>query len=160
MLYALATMLLSGFTAGGGSSPLTTKGDVYTYSTADARLAAGANGLCLQTDSAEATGLKWASCGGGATFNAGTFTVSFGSGNLSIYDSAEATVSAAWVASGSAISLTPKCVATVGGNTIDNCLVLKLACSVSSISAGVSFGVICHAPFTASGDYTISYVGG
>lgn len=56
--------------AGGGSSPLTTKGDLYTYSTTNDRLAVGANGLCLVTDSAEATGLKWASCssGGGLTF--------------------------------------------------------------------------------------------
>ena len=45
--------------AGGGSSPLTTKGDIYTYSTADARLAVGSNGQYLIADSAEATGLKW-----------------------------------------------------------------------------------------------------
>jgi hypothetical protein len=42
-----------------GGSPLTTKGDVYTYSTTDARLAVGANGTILTADSAEATGLKW-----------------------------------------------------------------------------------------------------
>ncbi len=55
---------------GGGASPLTTKGDLYTFTTVDARLGVGADGLCLVTDSAEATGLKWASCssGGGLTF--------------------------------------------------------------------------------------------
>lgn len=46
--------------AGGGSSPLTTKGDLYTYSTVDARLGVGTNGQVLTADSAEATGLKWA----------------------------------------------------------------------------------------------------
>ena len=53
----------------GGSSPLTTKGDLYTYSTTDARLAVGANGTTLVADSAEATGLKWATpaAGGGMT---------------------------------------------------------------------------------------------
>jgi hypothetical protein len=45
---------------GGGSSPLTTKGDLYTFSTVDARLGVGANGTVLTADSAETTGLKWA----------------------------------------------------------------------------------------------------
>lgn len=40
-------------------SPLTTKGDLYTYSTANTRLPVGANGYYLTADSAEATGLKW-----------------------------------------------------------------------------------------------------
>lgn len=44
---------------GGISSPLTTKGDLFTYSTADARLGVGADGEALLADSAEATGLKW-----------------------------------------------------------------------------------------------------
>jgi hypothetical protein len=53
----------------GGGSPLTTKGDLYTYSTTDARLGVGTNGQVLQADSAEATGLKWATpaAGGGMT---------------------------------------------------------------------------------------------
>lgn len=42
-------------------SPLTTKGDVQTYSTVNARLGVGANGTVLTADSAEATGLKWGS---------------------------------------------------------------------------------------------------
>ena len=52
---------------GGGSSPLTTKGDVYTYSTVDARLGVGTDGQVLTADSTEAIGLKWTtfSSGGG-----------------------------------------------------------------------------------------------
>ena len=45
---------------GGGASPLTTKGDLYTFSTTDARLGVGSNNTVLTADSAEATGLKWA----------------------------------------------------------------------------------------------------
>jgi len=41
-------------------TPLTTKGDVFTFSTVDARLGVGANGTVLTADSAETTGLKWA----------------------------------------------------------------------------------------------------
>jgi hypothetical protein len=52
-------------TKSGGSSPLTTKGDLYTYSTTDARLGVGTNGQVLTADSAEATGLKWATAAGG-----------------------------------------------------------------------------------------------
>lgn len=48
-----------------GTSPLTTKGDLYTFSTVDARLPVGTNGQVLSADSAETTGLKWVASGGG-----------------------------------------------------------------------------------------------
>jgi len=44
----------------GTPSPLTTKGDLYTYSTTAARLPVGTDGFLLTADSAEVTGLKWA----------------------------------------------------------------------------------------------------
>lgn len=45
---------------GSVSSPLTTKGDVYTRSaSADARLGVGTNGQVLSADSTASTGLKW-----------------------------------------------------------------------------------------------------
>jgi len=48
-----------------GAGLLTTKGDVHTYSTVDARLAVGSNDEVLTADSAQSLGVKWAAAGGG-----------------------------------------------------------------------------------------------
>jgi len=71
-------------------TPLTTKGDLFTFSTVDARLGVGANGTTLVADSAEATGLKWATpaSGSGPAFRA--FKTS-GAGNQTIASSGTAT---------------------------------------------------------------------
>jgi len=50
----------SAWVAVGGGSPLTTKGDVYGFSTVDARIPIGANDTVLTADSTQALGLKWA----------------------------------------------------------------------------------------------------
>ncbi len=47
-------------TDAGGGSPLTTKGDLYGFSTLDARIPIGANATVLTADSNESLGLKWA----------------------------------------------------------------------------------------------------
>lgn len=67
ILYFTATgaSIFYDFIQAGAVSPLTTKGDLYTFSTSDARLGVGANGTILTADSAEATGLKWAAAAGG-----------------------------------------------------------------------------------------------
>jgi hypothetical protein len=47
-------------------TPLTTKGDLFTFDTADARLGVGTNGQTLVADSSTSTGLKWATASSGA----------------------------------------------------------------------------------------------
>jgi hypothetical protein len=42
-------------------TPLTTKGDLFTFTTVDARLGIGANNTILTADSTQSTGMKWAS---------------------------------------------------------------------------------------------------
>src|SRR5579885_32950 len=44
---------------GGSSSPLTTKGDLWGFDTADDRVPVGANGTVLTADSTQPLGLKW-----------------------------------------------------------------------------------------------------
>ena len=63
-LYFNSTSAAIFFASDAANSPLTTKGDLYTFSTADARLAVGANDTVLTADSTQATGLKWATANG------------------------------------------------------------------------------------------------
>ncbi len=56
-------------------SPLTTKGDVFTYSTESTRLPVGTNGQVLSADSAETTGLKWIDASSGGSVNVKIYSV-------------------------------------------------------------------------------------
>ena len=47
------------------SSPLTTKGDVWGYSTTNARVPVGTNGQVLTADSTQTLGIKWATAASG-----------------------------------------------------------------------------------------------
>lgn len=67
------------FAIGGGSgtaSPLTTKGDVWGYDSADNRIPIGTNGYVLTADSTQTLGLKWAPSSAGKSNAWQTLTIS------------------------------------------------------------------------------------
>jgi len=85
-------LTLSGGTlTASGASPLTTKGDLYTYSTTNARLGVGSSGQVLMADAAAVTGLRWATLSitgitslNGLTSAAQTFSVGTTGTNFAI----------------------------------------------------------------------------
>jgi hypothetical protein len=65
-----------GVAGASGTAPLTTKGDLLAYSTSATRLGVGSNGTVLTADSAEATGVKWATPVSGSMTELATGTLS------------------------------------------------------------------------------------
>jgi hypothetical protein len=65
-------------------TPLTTKGDLFTFTTVDARLGIGANGTVLTADSAQATGMKWAAGGATKTWTLLSTTSMSGSASVTV----------------------------------------------------------------------------
>jgi hypothetical protein len=67
----------------GASTPLTTKGDLFGYDTANARIPIGTNNQVLTADSAQALGLKWATPSSGSETLISTTSLSGASTTIS-----------------------------------------------------------------------------
>lgn len=110
----------------GLSTPLTTKGDIYTRtSSADDRLPVGTNGQVLSADSSETTGLKWVTAGAGdmvlASVQTNTGAKTFNSGTLKLAGatSGTTTVNATAVAGTTTLTLPAATDTLVGKATTD-----------------------------------------
>lgn len=90
-LYFISASSAIFFADAGYTPPLTTKGDLFTYSTDNTRLAVGTNGQVLTADSTTATGLKWASSGtslnGCSLYKSANQTISTGTNTKVTFDS-------------------------------------------------------------------------
>jgi hypothetical protein len=72
---------------GGTTSPLTTKGDVWGYSSVDARIPVGTPGQIIIADSAQSLGLKWASMSADATLaTSGALTLATVNSNVGTFN--------------------------------------------------------------------------
>jgi hypothetical protein len=82
---ATGVMVYNGtaWVAVGGASPLTTKGDIWGYSTTNARVPVGTNGQVLTADSTNANGVAWATAASGGMTLLSTTTLSGSSTTVS-----------------------------------------------------------------------------
>jgi hypothetical protein len=155
--------------------PVTTKGDVFTFSTIPTRLGVGANDTVLTADSSTATGLKWATPSSGGMTQLATGSLSGSSVSITSisgsYKSLELRISGASTAANTPFFLQFNSDATnnyavnakkVVSTTVSNIAYdfndsLPLSGEENVISTSTLFGSIIQIPnYTATGVYRMA----
>ena len=156
----------TGTVSSGGSSPLTTKGDLYGYSTTNDRIPVGTDGQFLSADSTQATGVKWVAPSGGggavpvysgytAPLTIGTSYLTFGSGVYAVSESGltQFTVSTGGLISSLNVAVSgptdpgSSAVVTMRVNSADSTLTCTVAATTDSCSD------LTHTVTVAAGDF-------
>lgn len=137
--YILGSSIISQF-----GTPLTTKGDLYTFTTVPARLPVGLDGQLLQAASGQATGLIWTT----ATYPA-TTTI-----NQLLYSSAANTVSGLITANNGVLITSAGGVPSIG-STLPSAVQSNIT-SLGTITSGTWNGSIVTVPFGGTGNTTFT----
>ena len=156
ILYFTATgaSIFYDFIQAGAVSPLTTKGDLYGFSTLDARIPIGTNGHILTADSTESLGLKWAApAGGGKVLQVVNAT----------YDTEVANSTTTYADSGLTATITPSSATSKVLIIVDQCGIAKNN-NDTAVKLRLLRGATELYQFEASAAYTGSsaynYIGG
>lgn len=154
---------------GGGSIPLTTKGDILAYSTTPDRFPVGADGQTIFADSTQVTGLRWGTPVGGSGATESGTSIRVGSGSTmnstknTIYGinstggGINATVYGTFSHAGQG-GITIGNDNFASGATVNNCIVLTSGATNVKIANQLAV-VLCPNTFSSANGYGGIYIG-
>jgi hypothetical protein len=145
--------------AGGGGGYATVQDEAVSLTARTTLNFTGAGVACVDNAGATRTDCTIAGGGGGGG-NWGSFAIFFGDdAGIASFDSALATVPAAWVSGTSDIVFTAKCGTRDGGVTAEECSLVRPDCSAVAQVASTSFDVRCVSEVGGFGPYFVSFTG-
>jgi len=133
---------------GGGASPLTTKGDLYGFSTVDARVPIGTNGHVLTADSTQSLGLKWAApAGGGKVLQVVSAT----------YSTETTTASTTYADTGLTASITPSSASSKVMILVSQSLAIETSSAASDVGGAIRLMRDSTGIFNNAAEYQTAY---